>query len=389
MKQTTRNLYLSLLLAPLFFLQAQTAAVADPGRAQTPAPLDLEALLTQAMEGTQTPAIGALVMRDGKVAAQAVRGARRNDEAGAVRVDDVWLIGSTGKPMTVALVAKLVDRGVLSWDAPLARMLPDLAGSMRAEYRAVTLVQLLSHQSGLPENLGDVKLLDSFFTDTRALPVQRLALVSAALKEAPATAPGGGFGYSNTGFLIAAVIAERAAGADFETLMRREVFEPLGMDSAGFGPTVDGQPRGHRAGKPVTAAMTQSDDGVPMVYTAAGNLHMSLQDWAKFCLDQLAGSRGDGRLLKPASYALMQTARPGSPSGMDWGVQESIAGRAGPVLVHGGSDGNWLAWAVLFPQANTGVLVVANATDDMGGDKATHAVMGSLFAGLSPAKPDK
>ena len=161
------------------------------------------------------------------------------------------------------------------------------------------------------------------------------------------------------------------------------------MDSAGFGPTVDGQPRGHRAGKPVTAAMTQSDDGVPMVYTAAGNLHMNLQDWAKFCLDQLAGSRGNGMLLKPASYRLMQTAQPGSPSGVDWGVQESIAGRAGPVLVHGGSDGNWLAWAVLFPQAGTGVLVVANATEDMGGDKATRAVMGSLFAELSPARVDK
>ena len=85
----------------------------------------------------------------------------------------------------------------------------------------------------------------------------------------------------------------------------------------------------------------------------------------------------------------MQTAQPGSPSGMDWGVQDSIAGRAGPVLVHGGSDGNWLAWAVLFPESGTGVLVVANATDDMGGDKATRAAMGSLFAELSPAKPQE
>ncbi|NDK37913.1 class A beta-lactamase-related serine hydrolase [Pseudoxanthomonas gei] len=389
MKHFKRRLFLSLMLAPLFLLQAHAARAADAPGAQAPATLDLDAVLKQAMEGTRTPALGALVMRDGKVMAQAVRGVRRNDQAEVVRSADVWLIGSTAKPMTVALVAKLVDRGVLSWDAPLAQMLPELAGSMRAEYRAVTLVQLLSHHSGLPENIGDVKLLDGFFTDARPLPVQRLALVSAALKEAPVAAPGTAFVYCNTGFLIAAVIAERAAGADFEELMRREVFQPLGMASAGFGPTVDGQPRGHRAGKPVTAPMTKSDDGVPMVYTAAGNLHMTLQDWAKFCLDQLAGSRGDGKLLKPASYALMQTAQPGSPSGMDWGVQASIAGRAGPVLVHGGSDGNWLAWAVLFPKADTGVLVVANATEDMGGDKATRAVMASLFAELSPAKREE
>ena len=377
---------LLLMLAPLFFFHAQAAVPAVTEGAQPPVPLDLDAVLKQALDGTQTPALAALVMRDGKIAAQAVRGVRRNDQPDPVRADDVWLIGSTGKPMTVALIAKLVDRGVLSWDTPLSKMLPDLANSMRAEYRSVTLVQLLSHHSGLPENIGDLNFLDTFFVDDRPLPQQRLDLITAALKEAPAVAPGTGFVYCNTGFLIAAVIAERAAGADFEELMRREVFQPLGMDSAGFGPTRDGQPRGHRGGKPVTAAMTKSDDGVPMVYTAAGNVHMSLHDWAQFCLDQLAGSRGNGKLLTPASYHLMQTAQPGSPSGMDWGVQDSIAGRKGPVLVHGGSDGNWLAWAVLFPEAGTGALVVANPTGDMGGDKATNTVLGALFANLSPAK---
>jgi CubicO group peptidase (beta-lactamase class C family) len=386
LKHPARHFFFLLALCPLFFFQAQASAPASADGAQRTEPLDLDAVLKQAMDGTQTPALAALVMRDGKIAGQAVRGVRRNDQPDAVRADDVWLIGSTGKPMTVALIAKLVDRGVLSWDTPLAKMLPDLADSMRPEYRTVTLVQLLSHRSGLPENIGDLKFLDTFFTNSRPLPQQRLDLITAALKEAPAAAPGTEFVYCNTGFLIAAVIAERAAGADFEELMRREVFQPLGMDSAAFGPTHDGQPRGHRGGKPITAMMTKSDDGVPMMYTAAGNLHMSLHDWAQFCLDQLAGSRGNGKLLAPASYRLMQTAQPGSPSGMDWGVQDSIAGRKGPVLVHGGSDGNWLAWAVLFPEANTGVLAVANATEDMGGDKATKAVLGTLFTDLSPEK---
>ncbi len=338
------------------------------------------------MEGSATPAIGALVMRDGRIEQLSVRGVRRNDQPESVAAGDTWLIGSTGKPMTVALIAKLVDRGTLAWHTPLSEMLPDLSGGMRPEYRSVTLVQLLSHRSGLPENLADTKLLDAFFTDTRPLPEQRLALVAAALKEAPVTAAGGEFAYSNTGFLIAALIAERKTGKTFETLMQQEVFEPLKMTSVGFGPTPSGQPLGHRAGAPVTHAPARSDDGVPMVYTAAGNLHMSLHDWAQFCLDQLAGSQGRGALLSAASYQLMQTAQPGSPSGVDWGVQDSIAGRQGPVLVHGGSDGNWLAWAVLFPHSNTGVLVVANGAADMGGDQATHKVMGMLFPGLSPAK---
>lgn len=347
---------------------------------------DLDAILKKATDGTKTPAISVLVIRDGQIAQQAARGVRRSDGNDPAQINDVWLIGSTGKPMTVALIARLVERGVLSWDSPLAKMIPELADSMRPEYRPVTLVQLLSHRSGLPENIRDLKYLDTFFADDRPLPQQRLAFITEALKDAPVSAPGTAFGYCNTGFMIAAVIAERAMQTSFEDLMQREVFHPLGMTSVGFGPTHDGQPRGHRGGKPVTAAMTNSDEGVPLVFAPAGNLHMSLHDWAQFCLDQLAGSRGGGKLLAPASYRLMQTVQPGGPVAMDWGVQPSIAGRKGPVLVHGGSDGNWLAWVVLFPETNNGVMVTANAADDMGGDKAIQAVMATLFPSLSPAK---
>jgi hypothetical protein len=129
--------------------------------------------------------------------------------------------------------------------------------------------------------------------------------------------------------------------------------------------------------------MVHFDDGVPMAFTPASNMHMSLHDWALFCLDQMAGSHDRGKLLTPASHRLMQTAQPDSPSGLDWGVQKSIAGRHGPVLVHGGSDGNSLAWVVLFPVTESGILVVANRAEDMGGDKATRPVLGGLFPSSS------
>ncbi|MET4679036.1 serine hydrolase domain-containing protein [Stenotrophomonas rhizophila] len=362
-------------LAVSLLLAATTASAAD----------DLKARIALAMQGTTTPAMGVLVIRDGKVAEHAVQGVRRNDAAPSATIDDQWMIGSTGKPITVAMIARLVEQGVLGWDTPLSTLLPDLAAQMQPAYRDVTLVQLLSHRAGLPENLTDAAALDAFFVDTRPLPVQREAYVKAALAEAPVHPPGTEFAYSNSGFLIAAVIAERATGKEVEALMQREVFQPLGMTGAGFGPTPAGQPLGHRGGKPVTKAPQKADDGVPPIYTAAGNLHMRLQDLALFAIDQLAGSQGKGTLLTPASYALMQTAQPGSGSGLDWGVQPSIAGRQGPVLVHGGSDGNWLAWVVLFPGQNNGVIAIANAAEDMGADQATMGVLGGLFAELAPA----
>lgn len=346
---------------------------------------NLDAIVKAAMTGSKVPAVGVVVMRDGKITEQAVRGVRRIDRKTPVGDDDVWLIGSTGKVMTVAMVARLVERGVLAWDAPLAKMLPDLAQGMRPEYRKVTLVQLLSHQAGLPRDLKNLRSAEKSFTDRQPFAQQRLNYISKALKDMPEAVPGAVFGYSNTGFLVAAVIAERMTGESYEDLMRKEVFQPLGMLDVGFGNTNDGQNRGHRRGKP-TLKMSKFDDGAPPMFAPAGFLHMSLGDWGRFNLDQLAGSKGQGKLLTPASYRLMQTAQPGSPAGLDWGVQASIAGRQGPALVHQGSDGNWLAIAVLFPEQGTGALVVANAAPEMGAEKVLNTVIGTLFPTLSPAK---
>ena len=95
---------------------------------------DLNAMLQQALADKSVPAMAILVIRDGKIDAQAQAGVRANDGHDAVRADDVWNIGSDGKAMTVTLIARLVERGVLSWDAPLSNMLPALAGGMRAAY---------------------------------------------------------------------------------------------------------------------------------------------------------------------------------------------------------------------------------------------------------------
>lgn len=340
---------------------------------------NLKSTLITSMTGTQTPGMGAVVFRDGRIEALAVAGVRRTDRVDRVRPEDSWIIGSTGKPQTVAMVARLVERGVLSWDAPLSAMLPVVEARMRPEYRGVTLRQLLSHHAGLPENVGDANFIEGFLSDKRPLDIQRLDYVARALGEAPAYNPGSDFGYSNTGFLIAAVIAERTTGKSYEALMRQEVFKPLGMTSAGFGATPPGQPMGHDQGKPVgpsNAAM----------FAPAGNLHMSLRDWARFCVDQLLGSKGHGRLLSRTSYKLMQTPQPNGPTGLDWGIQTSIAGRQGPVLVHGGSDGNWFAYVVLFPASGNGVLVIDNASAGMGGDAAANSALKAILPTLAPKK---
>lgn len=359
--------------------RAAALLLAVPHSAAAQPALDLAGALRTAQAATRVPAMGVLVIRNGRIAGSAVRGVRRSDSLAPVQLGDSWIIGSTGKVQTAAMIARLVDRGVLRWNVPLSEMLPDLAAAMRPEYRGVTLIQLVSHHAGLPENIADMAFFESFFGDTRTLSAQRLAYIARALNEAPVYPAGTDYGYSNTGFLIAAAVAERATGLSYEQLMQREVFGPLRMASAGFGATAADQPSGHNDGKPVPPTN-------PDMFAPAGNLHMSLSDWASFCVDQLEGARGHGRLLSPASYRVMQSAQPGGSGGADWGIQPTIAGRRGPVLIHGGSDGTWFAYVVLFPRTGNGVLVIDNASAEMGGDAAVMALLGAVFPALAPPK---
>lgn len=362
-------------MPPRPMLLAALALLAAPAAASG---ADLGPVLVKAMEGTKVPAMAMLEMRHGQVTDEGVAGVRRNDRPGPARIGDNWHIGSDGKPMTATLIARLVDQGVLSWDAPLSQLLPELSAGMRPEYRSVSLRQMLSHRAGFDHDVKDTDFFMAFFADKRPLPAQRLAYVTRALSEAPVAPPGTKFSYSNTGFLLAAVVAEHATHRSYEALMRSELFAPLGMTGVVFGATREGQPQGHVNGAPAAVK-----DGNPDMFAPAGNMNMSLGDWSRFCLDQMAGPRGQGRILKPETYRYMQTPVTPGESGIAWGVQDKAVGRKGPALVHGGSDGTWYALVVLYPESGDGMLVAANAGEEMGGDAATKAALSAVAPTLS------
>lgn len=359
------------------FILCLALAAALPVRAQDVPVADT---LATSMEGQAVPALGVLVIREGVVVDQAVRGVRSMEGGTPVSPDDRWNLGSDGKAMTATMVARLVERGLLRWDAPLSEMLPELAAGMQPEYRDVTLLDLMSHRAGLPENLSDLSDFQTYFTDTRPLPEQRLAYLRRAVAEVPIGPARGEASYSNTGFLLAGAIAERAAGKPFAELMEQEVFAPLGMTSATYDQTPDaGEVVGHIEGR-----VAIETEGNPSMFTPAGGVRMTLADWARFSIDQMAGEDGRGRLLTADTYHVLHTAQGDTVFALGWGAAPQIAGRAGPVLTHSGSDGTWFAFVALFPGSGNGVLVVANAADSMGGDAAVMSAARTAIVALAP-----
>jgi hypothetical protein len=154
------------------------------------------------------------------------------------------------------------------------------------------------------------------------------------------------------------------------------------MRSATYAPgKTPSQLVGHFEGRPAT-----EHDANPLMWAPAGALRLSLRDWTLFCLDQLEGAQGRGKLLRPSSYRILQTAR-SKDEGAGWSVMSDFGGRQGPILTHTGSDGNWFAAVALFPQTRDGMLVVANAGGSMGGEKAVLNASFALLPTMSRPLP--
>jgi len=286
---------------------------------------------------------GAIVTEKGAVAIGAV-GATTNA---------LWHIGSDTKAMTATMIAVLVHQGRLKWETTVGEVFPDAPEALRK----VTLLHLLSHRAGLPSNLSWGKLAA---TKQPVREQRRQAVLTATLQ----SAPGEKYAYSNLGYVIAGAMAEQTMNASWEELMRKLVFEPLGMKSVGFGGVGPGQPCGHTAqGKPV---LPLADN--PPVLGPAGRVHCTLADWSKFIADLLRGLRGEQALLPAEFYRKMMTPPFGGDYALGWIVTERKWG-GGKVLTHNGSNTMNYSVAWVAPKRGFAVLVCTN----QGGDEAAKA----------------
>ena len=374
--------------AAAVFVAALLQAPATPLAASSHKPNDLGAVLEPIRAKHDVPALAGAIISRGELEAVGVCGVRERGSDVAVTLDDRFHLGSCSKAMTATLCAILVEKKQLAWDMSVGDAFrADIEGQDPA-WKQVQLQHLLTHRGGAPANLDANGLWGSLWESKETPRLQRFALVKGVLSQPPAAAPGTKYIYSNAGISIAGALAERAAKCDFEDLMRRELFEPLGMSSAGFGPPGTGttldQPRGHNAnGSPVPFG-PRADN--PCAITPAGRVHCTISDWAKFIALQLDGENGRPRLLSAESFTRLHTAAagPGEHYAMGWIVAER-PWADGTVLTHSGSNTMWFAVAWLAPKKDFAVIACCNQGGEAA-QKACDDVAGALIQVHTTAK---
>ena len=344
------------------------AALAAGAAAQETKRPDVGARLEAIRARAGVPALGcALVTLEGLQGVW-VAGTRCAGGTERVEPDDLWHLGSCTKSMTATLIALLVERGDLAWDALLPDLLPEIAERMDLDYLDVTPVELLCHRAGLPsapasEPLSAIVESDLPLVEQRA----RFALLS--LGSPPVHPPRGALLYSNGGFVIAGHLVEATTGKSWEDSIRELLFRPLGMERVGFGPPGSAgscdQPRGHTPGGEPVEPGPDADN--PPLIGPAGTVHASLADWARFVQLHLKGQREDVRVgkitLTRETFTKLHSPYdgPGAKYGFGWGIeQRAWAGGDGTILTHNGSNTLWYCSTWLGLENGVAVLATTN-----------------------------
>ncbi|WP_254513598.1 serine hydrolase domain-containing protein [Anatilimnocola floriformis] len=311
------------------------------------------------------PALATIVIKDGKVCDQAAVGVRKSGDKTPVTTADKFHIGSCTKSMTATLAGIYIDQGKLRWDTTIGETFPDLKAKMQPEYAAVTVEQLLQNRGGVPTE-PPAAAWSRAWQEKGSVAAQRREFITAVLAEKPAASPGSKMIYSNQGYTIVGAMLEKVGGKPWEDLIAEQLFKPLKMKSAGFGPPgVIGkvqQPWGHTLAKNEKKP-SQGDN--PPAIGPAGRVHCSLPDFASYVQLHLQ-SKEVPQLLKPETLQRLHTPAPGGDYACGWVVVDR-PWAGGKALNHNGSNTMWYAVMWLAPNKQFGVISAAN----IGGEAAT------------------
>lgn len=334
-----------LMLALTGLLALQTATAATP-----PTPDEFahyaNTLLAEAYR-TDAPGVAVLVMRGDEVLYRGARGEADVEADIPLKPDDRFRIASVTKPISAAGLLTLVDAGKVSLDDPLSKFLPTYPGGA-----GITVGQLLNHTSGVKDYTSIPGTWDG--------PIRRdlttAQLVDYFKNETPDFAPGEGWRYNNSGYVLVGAVIEAVSGQPWHRYLHEALFTPLGMTGTGYGAdpaVVARQVKGYVVDGPIPAPPPQLSMTQPH---AAGALVSTVDDLARW-----NRALHEGRVLKPATYARMVTpVGQAKGNGYGYGIETSTV-RGAPTLQHSGGIHGFTSHVTYVPGPDITVAVLQNS----------------------------
>ncbi|MBS1718057.1 MAG: beta-lactamase family protein [Armatimonadetes bacterium] len=292
-----------------------------------------------------------LLSKDGKLLLRKSYGKR--DESGAkIDNDTRFSLASLAKPVTAAAILRLVTLGKLSLDDTVGKFFPETP----EDKKSLTIRQLLSHSSGLPE----------YHTQGDYVKISRQEALKLIFTPPLRFTPGTQTAYSNSGFTVLAAILEQVTGKSYESAMAELVFKPLGMTHTFFygqNPTLKNVAVGY--GVLNTADNRPSHFPYTWALRGAGGIITTATDFGLFC-DAINGPYLS-KSVRDEMNSPIKISGGGPPvsEGLGWLVGKSRRGTR--VANHGGGSMNGFHTSVVR-YIDEGVVLIVLSNRDGGPD---------------------
>jgi D-alanyl-D-alanine carboxypeptidase len=318
--RATATMAVALALLALVGAGSAAASTGDRGRGASP---ELRAALDQLVQAGVPGAI--VLVRDANGTVRLTSGYAEATKKTPIRVGDRFRIGSLTKSFVSAVVLQLAAEGRLSLDDSVDQWLPGLVPNGQA----ITIRQLLNMKAGLYDYPEDTRVESDFTNGNWAHRWKPEQLVRIAVSHKPLFAPGKGWSYCNTCYVVAGLIVEKATGNTIGQELERRVFTPLGLRHTTF--DTERQIAGRHVHGYVRDGARLLDTTLltPSWAWAAGAIVSTVDDVARFYRALF-----EGRLVGPRQLAEMKAtvaayskteryglglARFGAPCGPLWG----------------------------------------------------------------------
>lgn len=308
----------------------------------------VDALFSSLSEGLQ-PGAAVMVIRNGKIVHQAGYGFANLEQQTPITADSAFRLASVSKQFTAMAVMVLAEDGKLSYDDPVSRYLPALV-----PYDGVTIRQMLTHTSGLPEYYD---VIDS----SAGMPRNADALALLGTIAEPAFAPGDRYEYSNPAYDMLAPLVESASGTDFATFMRERVFEPAGMQNSFiFDHTEPAIP--HRVtGYEPDGAGFQLNDYDPLNHiVGSGGMYSTLNDFFRWDQVLYSGNLVSRGTLDEAFTPARLNNGESTDYGFGWRIDDYKGARR---VRHGGSWVGFRTHIARYPEVGLSIVILSNRAD--------------------------
>ncbi len=312
--------------------------------------------LLKSVYAVDLPGASIGIVHDGKVIFKESYGVREMNSKEKISSATNFNIASLTKQFTAMAILQLAEKNELSLSDKLSRFFPEMNPKLTD---AVTVKQLLTHSSGIPDHYD--------YVDTKNMQHAHDIHVLNAIKNADSTyfIPGSRFRYSNTAFCLLALIIEKTSGLPYNSYLQKNIFLPAGMKHSTVwneNALIFQPASGYQFDKTENKfKKSQGEENIFFSTEGDGGIYTSIDDYLQWFNALQSGKVFSKKITDEArsiEFSIDENKKLGY--GYGWFIDNSDASRK---VYHSGSNGGFRSFSFTIPAQNMLIVIFSNRDD--------------------------